>query len=1246
MANYMNFLTGIYARDYQAWGSALRSVTPGAPRMTTFVEGELAGWPPSLAPYLDITQSYRQAEQVLPPYMIAVNSSWGSVPGLPHAATFENYNETGTGERLQAEVGQAMLTGSYPGVVSPIVGGAAGGDRSPNYKRGAPYVHKEFFNRYKLIGDLLTTARVASPVGILLTRNQALAEYRLDRQFAGKDSMWLRFWSAYVLCQMAHRPARAIYGEYLSEGKELEGLKVLLLTGQTSLLTNGEVQGLKAFQQKGGLVLLDAACTIDVPGAQQLTTRLFSLEGFGFGTKYNGHSTDGTWQILPEMLKAKLPQFTEELDKILPVTYAPDHPEIFAVPYRGGAITYLALVNTRRPPIPDLQYAKIAARFSSVMPVITRVKIPADTAAVYDVLAGKLLPINNGTVTVDLRSYANTVLALLPASEPKLLVKVPATVKCGAPLSVTLQATNKAGNAMAAALPFLLEVKADDGTLLVRRIGATENSGLFTLPLIAPLGTPALTITTLCTASGITSTGKIAITTGETPTFTQQPLLAFRTQDIAPALKEAGSTIIIDGGDEALNNAIDALLTRLNITHSSKHLNEITRNEDDPSRQLLIVTGGELANEFQDDRLGLLPVRPSDNVPGKGNSLLAFVFAPRHYRQDMLLALAVDDAGRASVLSALETILTGKVLTTEMALASNLTVQPPGTQVAPAAVTINDTLAALRKSAVARIGSLSLSADGKTLYAGGLNWDANLYAIDTATGTVKWTAHAGQGYVRQVWALGNNGVAARTLTSDDAGHQVEIFDATGKPLRRFAAPGIHTMPNGEFMAFWGEPYGWSFALAADSKTLVGVGNIAAAAWDIETGQLLWKKEHYRDINEFTVQPARRIAISPDSRFIAIVTCVDKIYAPPRYLSKLEVCDVRSGEVRWSYTPEPFDQENANSPVWSSDSKRVLFGHRNAAWEMLEGAVTRTFSRWPGAYRPGSYELFDGNVLLGEDGTMRWKLATLGRTMSFEWTPDGKQLGVATDLGEFELHDENGALLGTRTINGAGVIAIGKDNSYYLADWSGNLIRGNRNNQQDTVWQCDLGTARTAILALPDSAYSAPPNVEMVSYWPTLTADVAPAGENLALGARGTTIRLCGVSGWGFRGRIDIDPTLLINGKTDDLPRSWQDIDEIWSSLTFNTPPEAVINLKEISEVSGLLVHESAAHPEAYPKIVFVDAVIDGKWERVWTGLIDPALTHAHTFKTPVKTQTLRYTIAACALNGIYTSEIEVLGKGL
>ena len=1251
---YSKFETSIYLKDYTAWGQALHDIKPDALGMATMVGAKESSWPPALEGRLDILQSHMQCEQVLPVYSIMVNGFWAARPGKPHVSDFEDFNESGTGERMDAEAGMSMLTGSWPGVDTPPAGGEGDMDKTANTLRGAPYVHREFFRRQTLITDLLSTDRVATPIGILITKSQSGLDSKTTGVGVGNNT-WKRFYSACVLCQMAHRPARALFGDDLAAGKTFDGMKAILLVGQTQPLSPEESSALSAFQSRGGIVILDADCTVSIPSARQLSVSTFALEQFGMGGQRAIWSTDGSWLTVPQNLLSLLPKFTADLDKILPAVVYPDRPEVFITAYDGGDANYLVLVNSRRPPIPGMDYSKVSARFASVMPLITRVKVLDGTKFVYDVMSRTWLPMENGSVAVDLRSHANTVIACLTI-KPRLKLSLPASVKSGEKLTCTVQAMDENNNSIKAAIPFIVDLRADDGRLLARRISCTGNQGTFTLDMTAPAAISGIKASIVCAIGGETDTAQSVVVAAAQPQLAQETVLSSNLSHLLDSLKAADSIVLADKGDAVLDQAITEHFAAAGLKVQSPATTPVPMDK----HRVVIVTGGKDLNLFWHGNYtaDFFPVTLSDNVPGANNAFLGLALSPANPREDMLVAIAPDEPGRQRLLAALDDVLKGKPAPAATSLAPTTAMVPALEMPAIPDTALErfraDTIAerlldpkavweSRLKSATARIGSLTLSSDGKTLFAGALNWDTNLYALDAATGKVRWTRHAGQNYVPHVWAGANGAVFAHILTTDDASHQAELFDENGTPQRRFAAPGVTLEPNGNFYRIAYSSYGWSLAVSPDGQTVIGAGNVGIAAWDATTGAELWHKNTDSEITEVATQPAARIAISPNGKTVAILYCTDSRGGNNLFTPRLEVCETASGRVVWSYQPEPFDQVMAMTPVWSSESSSLLIGHAKGAWELQAGKVVRQFAVWPGTYRPGSQELFDGKTLLDSQGHGKWDLDLIGCPIEWAWSPTGNEVAVSTDLGVLECHDKDGKLLWRTQTHGAVALTI-RDGDLYAADWSGLVYRYDIHTGHE-LWQSDAATARVVAPLVEDDAYAKPPAVPLVAYWPATRNDPRPAGNNIALADQGAKIKLCGQASWGSTGRVQVNPLSLIDASLPQEELPWQTPEETWSQLVFAIAPQAQITFPgEVKNITGLVVHENPGHPESFPKIAVVEAHIDGKWEQVWQGLLNPGAEHNHVFDKPVIADGIRYTPIGCTLNGVYAQSIEVLSQ--
>ncbi|NNM88032.1 MAG: hypothetical protein HKL95_05900, partial [Phycisphaerae bacterium] len=876
LGQWFDFLIGLVQKDYRAWGQALAEYKPAVRRMANIGFWlHLASWPPALHRYVTMTDCYQQSEQIPPPFGPLVEDTYTAAPWLPNASTYEVFNETGTGERMESEEALGMLTGSAIGMVSPPMAGWNDSHLvriSAHTDRGDPWAYREFFRRYATVEGLLTTKGLRSPVGLLLTKRQAVLEqftrpniggpnFGLDSVFGGGDSIWSRFYSGVLLCQMAHRPARAIFGQYLRHLRAFKGLKAIVLTGQTAPLRAWQIAALQKFEQGGGVVLEDRECKVHVPGAKRLGVAVFSLPGFGFGGLINLWQTDGNYDLIPQMILHKLPAFAKALDQYVPAGCSATNPLVMMTPFAGGKITYLAVVNTQRPPIRGLEYSKIGARFASVMPVVAQVKVPVDIKTVYDVLNRHILPMNHHLVKVDLRAYANTVLALLPGSLPELKMSVPAETDAGKALTMELQALQRRGAVLAAVVPFLLEVRCDHTLILAKQFSHTQVNGHFSLTIPVPEQAHSLTVQVLPLLGEHVLRQTIAVR-GTRPAIVlrQVHLLAWHTAPLVRQLHAAASVVITAEGNQSLNRGIEALLKKAGIHVDQEPSAKLEAQRPSAAKQVVIVTGGALLRPFQVGGMGVLPLALSRTLPGPSNAVLAGTnwpiynsrdvgiayfgqaYGPARHAPKVILAVAGNVAGESILLRGFADLLAGKALPAATSLSAAGTAAPVLSVVAKhvynpvrhfrSQIThdpgdkhgnLTKTLASYIRPANARIGSLALAAGGETLYAGALNWDTNVYAVDTKTGRVRWCTHAGQGYVPHVWRGLAGGVVARIYTTNNASQQLELFSAGGAPRGRFAGLGVQCFPNGDYMAYWVQRQDWSGGVSPDGKVLVGSG---------------------------------------------------------------------------------------------------------------------------------------------------------------------------------------------------------------------------------------------------------------------------------------------------------------------------------------------------------------------------------------------------------------------------------------
>jgi hypothetical protein len=135
-----------------------------------------------------------------------------------------------------------------------------------------------------------------------------------------------------------------------------------------------------------------------------------------------------------------------------------------------------------------------------------------------------------------------------------------------------------------------------------------------------------------------------------------------------------------------------------------------------------------------------------------------------------------------------------------------------------------------------------VTADGSLAVANTMNWDHNLYAIDTKTGELRWRERVGHYFAFAPHALAD-GVAVQGYDLKSAeGYHLYLVDKEGKPERRFALYGLPRRLPHRFLP--GIDLGDrinSFASSPQGEWVASAGDLGLAVWSRE-GNLLWSRD--------------------------------------------------------------------------------------------------------------------------------------------------------------------------------------------------------------------------------------------------------------------------------------------------------------------------------------------------------------------------------------------------------------------
>jgi len=320
---------------------------------------------------------------------------------------------------------------------------------------GAPH------NSYKLtnpqtrvrLTDLLHN--VVKPLGPALlqipdrTADVAFLESFSSQMFAGRGTYgWGSGWGAdsYLIANYAGLQPDIVYEQTITRDG-LAGYKILFLT-HCDVLPRNVVQRIEEFQRKGGLVVGDEFLT----PAIQPDILLTSIR-----------------REVPDVAKNNLLQraatLRQELEKYYVYGVKSNNPEVIVRNRTYKNAQYLFTVNDRR------GYGDYVGQYKKVMekglPARSEITLNNRSGFIYDLVNSREVKTNrvNGDLhfTVELDGGAGNLFLVMDRAAGELQVSVPAAVKRGQSLPVTIQMKDSGGQALQAVVPLEVAILDSDG---------------------------------------------------------------------------------------------------------------------------------------------------------------------------------------------------------------------------------------------------------------------------------------------------------------------------------------------------------------------------------------------------------------------------------------------------------------------------------------------------------------------------------------------------------------------------------------------------------------------------------------------------------------------------------------------------------------------------------------------------------------------------------------------------------------
>jgi outer membrane protein assembly factor BamB len=567
-------------------------------------------------------------------------------------------------------------------------------------------------------------------------------------------------------------------------------------------------------------------------------------------------------------------------------------------------------------------------------------------------------------------------------------------------------------------------------------------------------------------------------------------------------------------------------------------------------------------------------------------------------------------------------------------IAANASGQPAASIIRPAADEFG-----------ARARDMILLDGGRVAVINAMNWDDNLYGIDTDTGKVLWCEKLGQYFAFAPQAIGNRFVVQGFDFDAPEGYEFYLADAAGKAARRFALYGLPT--RAPFRMYPQAMHGRenNFAAAPDGAWFASSGSLGVAVWNRD-GKLLWSQDDWKN-------PRTEARANPHSTWDSTRSTAPALFAPDAstlLLATHETLEARranDGAKLWSASlsqPGQIQRIRASHDgkivaLLSESQGGSLFVVRDGKLDCtLPVKGTYDFELSPDG---STLAVLSNNLLKIYDarGGLRWIFPGDDRLRFARFTSDGARLAVTSDLGTLTVLNQNGEVLHQRDVRAVAVPQWLPNGDLLLANWSGEVLR--LDDKYRARWSTHLQpvhtVTRTSLLA-----DDATPTARIIG-WGNAEKEPWPIAPNL-LAQSDVQMTFPNIEKY-FGDKNNWKP--LVDGKPDAPLAPWFFPGEInqWAGLRFFNPITMIF--KKPVRATAITFFEDPRHPNSWLRdadLEYFDAQ-QNKWVFLQPLLSDSA-THTHKFAQPVESTQFRIILPFGLYGNLRLGEIVLHGETL
>jgi outer membrane protein assembly factor BamB len=530
------------------------------------------------------------------------------------------------------------------------------------------------------------------------------------------------------------------------------------------------------------------------------------------------------------------------------------------------------------------------------------------------------------------------------------------------------------------------------------------------------------------------------------------------------------------------------------------------------------------------------------------------------------------------------------------------------------------------------VRDLVIADEGSLAVMNTMNWDHNLYAVDTRTGEVRWRQRVGQ-YFAFSPRLAGDKLAVQGFDFNSAeGYHLYLVDADGKPQRRFALYGLpKRLPHRFVPAILGDRIN-NFAASPDGRWVASAGDLGLAMWTGD-GKTLWTQDWGR-----TNRHAALLTALDDKTLLAVEGMDAAAWraedGKPLWKRRLAA----AGEVRKAM----ISADGETCVLLATTEGGRLFILRRG--EVVR--VIPTGCEDAGVSPDGSlvavaddYQLKVYSVTNG----LQWIFTGDSRIRFPSFAPDSKRLVSSSDLGSLYVFDAQGNRLLDRDMGARTVPAWLPQGDLMAATWMGSVVR--LDTQYRERWRTLLRPGETDMRDKLLATQEVP--TTRVASWSNAEATPAPLQPNVLAGLP-CTISFVPSGGWGGVRGFSMDATWLTDGKLQAPTAPWIP----WNYVGFfaETSPVNYVRIDTLHtplRVTGITIAEDPAHPESWLRDAQFEAwdAAREQWIPV-QALLSDSVVHTHRFARPVESARFRLLLPWGVVGNLRMSEIVLHGEVL